>query len=147
MGASTHMLTLTAAGPNIQTSKQTTTIEFANNSKTSSNKDTNIQQELPPAATIALIVPTFQKSLASIGQLFNSGYKALFDQQSVKIFNKLEMVWEGIRNPITKIWELPLQTEKANNTQVHTEKMTTTETLHKHITFLYQTLGSPTKNG
>ena len=66
---------------------QKMTIIMPNKTTTTSSKEGNLVVNLPPAATKANVVPTFKKSLISIPQVVDTGYKALFEKTDVKIIN------------------------------------------------------------
>ena len=89
------------------------------NSITTTNSTGNLPHPtLPLSATQAQVVPTFKRSLVSIGQICYNGYDALFREKDVVIINNdtNQVEWKGKRNPTTKLWDLPIHTTNALDT-------------------------------
>ena len=108
--------------------------------------------KLPQTARAANIVTCLaHMSLISIKLLIDEGCKVTYDTEHVKVFYRGNVVWKGTREPLTRLWVLPL-TLKENITQTrhitdnHTAnnayQMTSKEEL---IRYLYQCLFCPSK--
>jgi hypothetical protein len=71
---------------------------------------------LPPSACIAHLFPALtDTSLLSIGQLCDAGCTATFDADSVTIQHQSATILTGHRDPITRLWNVPLTTTPDNN--------------------------------
>ena len=149
---------------NIEFSAQPTTILLPTNATTVATRQGHFQLPLPDPVTKTLIVPSFQKTLVSIPQVVDAGYTATFDKTKVHITNDKtqQVAWQGNRNKITNMWELPLQNTDSTSQQTdnqdtnvtnhmcnasHTQKpVCIATTLQEHILFLHQACGSPVKD-
>jgi hypothetical protein len=108
---------------------------------------------LPPAAQTAHIFPKMQAALLSIPKLCDAGCTAHFSDTQAVIKNHTDaVVLIGHRDPITKLWAVPL----APHNDAHHPTNTTTpsgaftnsaykqKTLEDLLIFLHATAGSPT---
>lgn len=108
------------------------------------------------AATTAHRVNNFSKSLLSIGQVCNAGYKAKFTKTKAEIIDPTttKVEWAGKRNFTANLWELPLPTEQLPPAQgeinvldtVLANTASTQTTLQEHVTFLHQAARNPILN-
>ena len=68
---------------------------------------------LPEAATEAHIVPGLAyTSLVSIRILCNAGCEVIYKDENCLVYYDKKLVWKGKREPTTKLWVLPLASDK-----------------------------------
>ena len=91
---------------------------------------------LPPEAKEANVVQGLDKTLISIGKLYDAGYEAIFIKYEVGIYkNKIKLL-QGTQNQQNGLWEVPLVREQCNMTCMSNNS-------RAMVRFLYAALGSP----
>jgi hypothetical protein len=108
---------------------------------------------LPRAAQKAHIFPKMQAALLSIAKLCDAGCTAHFSEARVVVRNQHStIVLVGHRDPITKLWEVPLAphideprpTKATPQVVAFANSAYKQKTLQDLIVFLHATAGSPT---
>jgi hypothetical protein len=103
---------------------------------------------LLPAARQAHKFSELAHALISVGLLCDHGCRAIFDSTTVEIWYQNTIILNGQRDPITKLWTIPLSSQPATNHrsplfehQALSAYHTTNQT--ELIAFLHAACGSP----
>ena len=105
--------------------------------------------ELPPAATLAHVVPELNThSLISVGQLCDAGCTATVDSDTIDILYNGETVLSGDRSDITTLWHLKYAptTEQTKLLPYYANKTIGTNTTKNIVEFFHAAMFSPTNS-
>ena len=110
---------------------------------------------LPDKAKISHIVTGLvHSSLVSIKFLCESGFKVIYQGRTCNVYFEYKLVWQGIKEPTTGLWMLPLYLTQAKlphasptnkPTNYTTNNVYTITSKQSLIKFLYQCLFIPPK--
>lgn len=100
---------------------------------------------VPPQACKAHVLPGLaHASLLSLGVLCDNGCTATFDNKKVTINHQNKIVLTGNRDPITRLWHIPLSpTSQINKTALSVTSLTQCANMEQIIHFYHATLFSP----
>ena len=109
-GATGHFITSSAPYHNKRVAQPGISVLLPDGSTLQSTHPASLHlPQLPANACQAHIFPHLASgSLISIGQLCNHGCKAVFDATTVTITHHNEIILQGIRSPISRLWTLDL---------------------------------------